>query len=190
MPLFKSQNKSKEELTAGMQETNNSLGTNIAELRKKQGLTQEEFATALGVTAQAVSKWENGASCPDIMLLPEIAKFFNVSIDELMGIKPIESKEESAPIPALTDEQINKMKLRVLITDNNAPEKKPINVSVPVSFVLKATSLGVKISGVLGNDTLSDLQLEKIVDIIKSGVTGEILRVDTEDNKVITIEVI
>lgn len=60
------------------------IGKNIAELRKAKGVKQDELARFVGVTAQAVSKWENGG-VPDTELLPKIAEFFNVSIDELFG---------------------------------------------------------------------------------------------------------
>lgn len=63
------------------------LNEQIAFLRKEKGATQDELATVLGVSNQAVSKWEAGICCPDIALLPEIAKYFEVSIDELMGYK-------------------------------------------------------------------------------------------------------
>lgn len=61
------------------------LNENIAFFRKKRGITQEELANALGVTNQAVSKWESGKCAPDIQLLPDIAEYFNISIDELFG---------------------------------------------------------------------------------------------------------
>ena len=64
------------------------LNENIAALRKKKGLTQEELARVFGVTNQAVSKWESAQSCPDVALLPEIAAFFGVSVDGLMGMEP------------------------------------------------------------------------------------------------------
>ena len=63
------------------------INENIAFLRKQRKMTQESLANALGVTNQAVSKWESNQCCPDIQLLPEIAKLFNVSVDELMGYR-------------------------------------------------------------------------------------------------------
>lgn len=63
------------------------LNEQITFLRKQKGMTQEEVACALGVTNQAVSKWESAQCCPDIQLLPAIAELFEVTIDELMGHK-------------------------------------------------------------------------------------------------------
>lgn len=61
------------------------LGNKIAELRKEKGMTQEVLANELGVSNQAVSKWEANQSCPDIQLLPQIADFFQISLDSLFG---------------------------------------------------------------------------------------------------------
>lgn len=60
------------------------LGKRIMEHRKRLGLTQEQLAEKLGVTAQAVSKWENGLSCPDISILPRLAELFGVTTDSLL----------------------------------------------------------------------------------------------------------
>lgn len=62
------------------------IGNQIKYLRLCKGVTQETMADALGVTAQAVSKWERGATTPDIQLLPEMSAYFGVSIDELFAL--------------------------------------------------------------------------------------------------------
>ena len=60
------------------------LGTRIAEQRRKMNLTQDQLAEQMGVSSQAVSKWENDLSCPDISLLPSLSDLFGISIDELL----------------------------------------------------------------------------------------------------------
>ena len=61
------------------------IGDKIKELRKRDSRKQEDLAKALGVTAQAVSRWESGGCYPDMSMLPAIANFFHVSIDSLFG---------------------------------------------------------------------------------------------------------
>ncbi|MDE7261369.1 MAG: helix-turn-helix domain-containing protein, partial [Oscillospiraceae bacterium] len=61
------------------------LGEHLRDLRRRDGRTQEELAQALGVTPQAVSRWENSSCYPDMELLPVIANYFGVSIDDLFG---------------------------------------------------------------------------------------------------------
>ena len=73
-----------------MEQQKETLGKRIAALRKEKGLTQEQLAEKVGVSAQAVSKWENDVSCPDITLLPLLADLSGVSVDELLGVKPVE----------------------------------------------------------------------------------------------------
>ena len=69
----------------------------IAKLRRAAGMTQDALAEKLGVTYQAVSKWENSISCPDITLIPHIAEIFDVSIDFLFGKEKAIKKTESTP---------------------------------------------------------------------------------------------
>ncbi|MDU4890697.1 MAG: helix-turn-helix domain-containing protein [Clostridium sp.] len=62
------------------------IGKQIKALRNEKGVTQEELASFLGISYQAVSKWENGATAPDIQLLPELSVYFGVTIDELFKL--------------------------------------------------------------------------------------------------------
>ncbi|HBA48617.1 MAG TPA: hypothetical protein DCZ91_12630 [Lachnospiraceae bacterium] len=62
------------------------FGTTLKELRKKRSLTQEQLAEYLGISSQAVSKWENNISYPDVSLLPALANYFQASTDELLGV--------------------------------------------------------------------------------------------------------
>jgi len=72
------------------------LGENIRNLRISKGITQEKFGYEMGVSAQAVSRWENGATYPDITMLPTIADYFDVTLDMLMGRgKELERKERN-----------------------------------------------------------------------------------------------
>ncbi len=61
------------------------LGKNIARLRKENKMTQEDLASQIGVSAQALSKWENGNNMPDIMMLPTLARIFGVKVDDLFS---------------------------------------------------------------------------------------------------------
>ncbi len=70
------------------------IGKNLKRLRLAKGVTQEQLAEILGVSAQAVSRWENDSSYPDITLLPGIAMYYGVSIDELIGMDDIRREEK------------------------------------------------------------------------------------------------
>lgn len=69
------------------------INETITYLRRQKGITQETLATALGVSIQAVSKWETGNSYPDITLIPEIAGYFGVSTDFIFGIEKAAAPE-------------------------------------------------------------------------------------------------
>lgn len=91
------------------------LGEKIKELRLHNGRTQDAFAGELGVTAQAVSRWEKGICYPDMEMIPSIANYFGVSIDELFGY----DNERAAKIAALAD------KIEMMINQNNGKDLFP-----------------------------------------------------------------
>ena len=87
------------------QQVRERIGGRVATLRKLKGMTQEQLARHLGVTPQAVSKWEHDQSCPDISILPDLASVLGTSIDELLGkTVEVERKSESkAESKVITD---------------------------------------------------------------------------------------
>lgn len=84
------------------------LGENLKKHRTNRELTQEQLADVLGVSAQAVSRWENGTTYPDITLLPTIASYFEITLDELMGMQDFKSEEQIKELLAKIDENSNK----------------------------------------------------------------------------------
>lgn len=75
------------------------IATILTSLRKEKSMTQEQLARALGVSNQAVSKWESGQCCPDISLLPRIADLFGVTIDALFGRETVQTVNHTLPWP-------------------------------------------------------------------------------------------
>ena len=86
-------------------ENTQSIGKRIMSLRKAAGMTQEQLAEKLGVTPQAVSKWENEVSCPDISLLPTLAGIFGVSTDSLLGRAELDTEAVRAAYAKEQSEQ-------------------------------------------------------------------------------------
>jgi transcriptional regulator with XRE-family HTH domain len=78
---------------------NENIRNNIQKLRKERNITQEVLAAAMEVSVQAISKWETGASLPDIMQLPRIAKFFGVTIDYLFYNEGVEETFTNGELP-------------------------------------------------------------------------------------------
>lgn len=159
------------------------IGKNIAALRKKNGMTQEELANKLNVSAQAVSKWENESSCPDISLLEDIADIFSVSVDAL--IRSAEGEITAAVEDGTTDTEtkVQKTKSNTKVTVNvERPGAKPITVTLPMAVIKTGLSIGKSFG-------LDEALSEKITDIAESEQFGEILSIDGENGEHITIKV-
>ena len=96
------------------------MGENIASLRRAAGLTQELLADRLGVTSQAVSKWERQLSCPDVSLLPAMAEVFGVGIDEFFAVT---SSDAAPSIDALPWEDDGRVRIAVFAGKHLCPKE-------------------------------------------------------------------
>ena len=103
-----------------------SIGENIAKYRKAKGFTQEQLGQLLGVTNQAVSKWESGVSMPDVMLLPEIANALGITLDALYGIQKTEAKVKADDFPKAANDHLIEFMVKqsgVWFTFNSSQEE-------------------------------------------------------------------
>lgn len=80
------------------------IAENLKRLRRAKDMTQEELAAYLGVSGQAVSKWETGSGVPDLPLLVTTAAFFGVSLDDLVGMSEVENASRRADLERKADE--------------------------------------------------------------------------------------
>lgn len=161
----------------------NTLGKRIASFRKENNLTQEQLAEMLNVTPQAVSKWENDIACPDISLLPELAKTFNVSIDELL----IGKKEEKKVVELIPEEKrkdYNDLMLRICV---DSTEGDKVRVNLPIPIIEAAINMGLDISEMSGNNNVKNIDFTKILDLVKKGVVGNLVEVENSDGDMVRI---
>lgn len=100
------------------------LAENIRKLRREKKVTQDQLASFLKITKASVSKWETGQSYPDIFLLPQIASYFDVSIDELLGYEPQLSPEQIKKYYMDLAEDFSKLPFDEVIEKSRALVKK------------------------------------------------------------------
>ena len=156
------------------------IGKRIAQLRKEKGLTQEELSQMMEVSAQAVSKWENDQTCPDIASLPKLAKILGVTVDELLS-----GKEENAPVARVLEPEARKelkdMMLRIVVDETYGDHVK---VNIPMALVQVALEMGMELPQLSGNSALKNLDLAQLVNMVRQGAIGNLLEVES-DNEVI-----
>lgn len=114
------------------------LGKRIADLRKKKGMTQEELAANFSISAQAVSKWENDVACPDIGILPELARTLNVSVDELLSGEPVPAV---VLVPEAERKDLSEMMLRIVVNSSGGDR---VRVNLPMALIQAALEMGME----------------------------------------------
>ena len=115
----------------------NTIGSRIAENRRRIGMTQEELAAKLAVSAQAVSKWENDITCPDVMTLPKLAELLGITVDELL------SGKKQPQTLVLADEErksVDDMMLKIIV---NSHEGDKVKVNLPIPLLKAGLRIGM-----------------------------------------------
>ncbi len=150
---------------------NETLGKRIARCRKERGLTQEALAEALGISSQAVSKWETDQTCPDILLLPQLSTMLGITTDTLLT-------GEQGPAVALTPEgsrkPLEQMVLHIIMNDS---EGDKIRVNLPMVLVRAALEIGLSLPQISGAG-LENLDLKSILQMVEMGLTGTLVEMD------------
>lgn len=162
---------------------NQTLGKRIGALRREKGLKQDELAEKLGISPQAVSKWETDQTCPDISLLPTLAKILGVSVDELLL-----GKQESTPavrmLPEAERKNIEDMMLRIVIESNDGDH---VRVNLPLALVKVALDSDIMPSLTSNNDALKSIDFAKIYELVKQGAIGNLVEMESADGETLRI---
>ena len=158
------------------------IGKRIAHLRKEKGLTQEELAQHMGISPQAVSKWENDQTCPDISALPKLARLFGVTVDELL-----EGKEALPAVRVLPPEQRKDIKDMILRVTVDSAQGDKIRVNLPMALMEIAMEIGMEMPQINGNDALKGIDLKKVLEMVRLGFVGNLVEVDSADGDKIRI---
>ena len=162
---------------------NETIGSRIAKYRKQKGLTQEELANAMGVSSQAVSKWENDISCPDIGSLPKLAKLLGVTTDTILSGK----QDEVILVPPEQRKSLNQLVFRIKI---NSAEGDKVRVNLPLSLVKVGMEIGMDMSHSMnGMEALKGVDFSKLVALVEQGVLGKLVEVESADGDIVEIVV-
>lgn len=162
---------------------NETIGNRIAKFRKAKGMTQEELANHMGVSSQAVSKWENDASCPDISLLPQLCRVLGITTDELLTGK----NDEVKMIPAEHRKSLDELTLRIKV---DSAQGDKVRVNLPMSLVKVGLEMGVDISGSInGVEALKNVDMSKLIDLVERGLMGKLVEVESADGDTVEIVV-
>lgn len=157
------------------------IGKRIAENRKNKSLKQDELAEALGVSPQAVSKWENDISCPDITLLPKLAKLLGTTVDELLSGKP---EEEVIYLPEEKRKDIKDMMFRIAV---DTPEGDKVKIKIPCALFQAALECGMDMPEISGNSALKNIDFQKLFEMVQKGAMGNLIEVETSDGNIVNI---
>ncbi len=160
----------------------NTIGKRIAALRREKSLKQEDLAQELGVSSQAVSKWENDQSCPDISLLPKLAKLLGVTVDVLLSGE--EEKTAAVFVPEEKRKNIKDMMLRVIV---DSVDGNKVRINVPVALLQVGVETGMNMFEVSGNSSMKNIDWAQILSLVEKGVIGDLITIEDTDGNTVRV---
>ena len=158
------------------------IGKRICLLRKEKGLTQEELASHMGVSPQAVSKWENDQTCPDISALPKLARLFDVTVDELLEGKEV--LPAARVLPPAERKDPKDMLLRITV---DSAQGDRVRVNLPVALLEVAMEIGMEMPQINGNAALEGIDMKKVLEMVRLGCVGSLVEVDSAEGDKVRI---
>ena len=161
----------------------NTIGRRIAQLRKEHGLTQEELAQIMEVSSQAVSKWENDVSCPDISLLTKLADTLHTTTDYILSGKA----DEVRCVPPDKRRDPNDLTLRIRVL-SAAGDKVRVNLPVPLlrAFMDAGMDIATEMSGM---ESLKKIDMKQVMLLIENGTVGKLVEVESSNGDTVEIVV-
>ena len=158
------------------------LGKRIAALRKQKELKQDDIAQLLEVSPQAVSKWENDQTCPDIGLLPKLAQILGVTTDELLSGK--QALQEVRVLPPEQRKDIKDMLLRIIVDSSDGDK---VRINLPMALVQVALDMGTEMPQISGKEALKNIDLNQIMELVRQGAIGNLIEVESADGDTVRI---
>ena len=156
------------------------IGEKISALRKQRKMTQDELAEKMGVSSQAVSKWETNMSIPDLPSLINLADFFGITLDELVRNR----KPDVRLVPEEQRRDINEMLLRVNV---HTVQGDTVKVNLPLALLKIAADAKIQLPKLTGSEALQSLDLHMLLDLVEKGVVGEIVKVETSEGDIVEV---
>ena len=161
---------------------NETMGNRINKYRKLKNMTQEELAEKMGVSSQAVSKWEKDASCPDISLLPQLSKLLGITTDELLT----GNTSEVQMLPPTERKSLEELTLRVYV---NSADGDRVKINLPMALVKVGMELGMETS-IMGNqNAMKNIDFEKILLLAQQGAVGKLVEVESSEGDIVEVVV-
>lgn len=164
---------------------NETIGARIAKYRKAKSMTQEGLANLVGVSSQAVSKWETDASCPDISALPQLCRILGITTDELLT----GNSGQVQLLPESRKKSLDELTLRVRI---NSVAGDKVRVNLPMTLLKLCMEIGVDVVPNVGGENaeiLKSIDMEKVVMMVEKGLIGKLVEIESAEGDSVEVVV-